>query len=63
MPIPTNAPRESLADDLTLSLWHERATLHLLARRKGSLDRYFKGYAVCQAKFGVGCQRNRRAGG
>ncbi len=34
MPIPLNAPPETLADDLTMSLWRERATLRLLARRK-----------------------------
>ena len=34
MPIPINAPPETLADDLTTSLWRERATLRLLARRK-----------------------------
>ena len=34
MPIPINAPPETLADDLTMSLWRERATLRLLARRK-----------------------------
>jgi hypothetical protein len=34
MPIPLNAPPETLADDLTMGLWRERATLRLLARRK-----------------------------
>jgi hypothetical protein len=34
MPIPINAPPETLADDLTMSLWRERATLRLLVRRK-----------------------------
>ena len=34
MPIPIDAPPETLADDLTMSLWRERATLRLLARRK-----------------------------
>ena len=34
MPIPINAPPETLADDFTMSLWRERATLRLLARRK-----------------------------
>jgi hypothetical protein len=29
-----NAPPETLADDLPISLWRERATLRLLARRK-----------------------------
>ena len=34
MSIPVNAPPENLADDLTMSLWRERATLRLLARLK-----------------------------
>lgn len=34
MPFPINAPPETLADDLTMSLWRERATLRILARRK-----------------------------
>ena len=34
MSIPVNAPPENLADHLTMSLWRERATLRLLARRK-----------------------------
>jgi len=34
MSIPINAPPETLADDLTMSLWRERATLRLMARRK-----------------------------
>jgi hypothetical protein len=34
MTSPVNAPPETLADDLTMSLWRERATLRLLARRK-----------------------------
>ena len=34
MPIPINARPESLADDLTMSLWRERAMLRLLAHRK-----------------------------
>ena len=34
MSIPVNAPPETLADDLTMSLWRERAALRLLARRK-----------------------------
>ena len=34
MPIPINAPPETLADDLTMSLWRERATRRILARRK-----------------------------
>ena len=34
MSSPINAPPETLADDLTMSLWRERATLRLLARRK-----------------------------
>jgi hypothetical protein len=34
MSIPVNAPLENLADDLTMSLWRERATLRRLARRK-----------------------------
>jgi hypothetical protein len=33
-PIPINVPPESLARDLTTSLWRERATLRLLLRRK-----------------------------
>jgi hypothetical protein len=33
-PIPINAPPETLAHDLTTSLWRERATLRLLVRRK-----------------------------
>jgi hypothetical protein len=34
MPIPINAPPESLAHDLTMSLGRERTTLRLLARRR-----------------------------
>jgi hypothetical protein len=34
MASPVNAPPESLTHDLTMSLWRERATLRLLARRK-----------------------------
>ena len=48
MPIPINAPPESLAHYLTTTLWRERATLHLLVRRKArepSID-YLKARGV-----------------
>jgi hypothetical protein len=59
MPTPVNAPPETLADDLTMSLWRERAPLRLLGRRKawepsiddcrdmaGRLVAYLKGRGV-----------------
>ena len=61
MPIPINAPPESLAHYLTTTLWRERATLRLLVRRKArepSID-YLKARAnrtareACHERVGV----------
>ena len=72
MPIPVNAPPESLAGDLTMSLWRERATLRFLARRKawepsiddcrglaGRLVEYLKGRGVLRViRQGAGEQHS-----